>query len=404
MAGNTFGKLFRITTFGESHGPALGVVIDGCPAGLKLSEADIQPYMDRRKPGQNQKTTARKESDKIEILSGVFEGVTTGTPIAMIVRNSDQHSKDYSDIAHVFRPGHADYGFFQKYGLRDYRGGGRSSGRETLARVAGGAVAAKVLSEIGITVDAEVTELAGIDVTTEAGREAADAKILELKSEQDSAGGVVTCFVNNMPTGIGEPVFDKLDANLAKAVMSIGAVKAVEIGDGTKVSGMRGSENNDGFEAVAIDIAPEEDDEENEDIEHEPTLQEINNFRTMNGLEALEEAEYEEMLVNGEFDGTEEVFQVTSNHAGGILGGMSDGAEIVLRAYFKPTPSIARPQKTANEEGDNVTISIKGRHDPTVVERANVVVECMVAVTILDALLENMGCKMDNLREIYPED
>lgn len=404
MAGNTFGKLFRITTFGESHGPALGVVIDGCPAGLKLSEADIQPYMDRRKPGQNQKTTARKESDRIEILSGVFEGVTTGTPIAMIVRNSDQHSKDYSDIAHVFRPGHADYGFFQKYGLRDYRGGGRSSGRETLARVAGGAVAAKVLSEIGITVDAEVTELAGIDVTTEAGREAADAKILELKSEQDSAGGVVTCFVNNMPTGIGEPVFDKLDANLAKAVMSIGAVKAVEIGDGTKVSGMRGSENNDGFEAVAIDIAPEEDDEENEDIEHEPTLQEINNFRTMNGLEALDEAEYEEMLANGEFDGTEEVFQVTSNHAGGILGGMSDGAEIVLRAYFKPTPSIARPQKTANEEGDNVTISIKGRHDPTVVERANVVVECMVAVTILDALLENMGCKMDNLREIYPED
>ena len=404
MAGNTFGKLFRITTFGESHGPAIGVVIDGCPAGLKLSEADIQPYMDRRKPGQNQKTTARKESDRIEILSGVFEGVTTGTPIAMIVRNSDQHSKDYSDIAHVFRPGHADYGFFQKYGLRDYRGGGRSSGRETLARVAGGAVAAKVLSEIGITVDAEVTELAGIDVTTEAGREAADAKILELKSEQDSAGGVVTCFVNNMPTGIGEPVFDKLDANLAKAVMSIGAVKAVEIGDGTKVSGMRGSENNDGFEAVAIDIAPEEDDEENEDIEHEPTLQEINNFRTMNGLEALDEAEYEEMLANGEFDGTEEVFQVTSNHAGGILGGMSDGAEIVLRAYFKPTPSIARPQKTANEEGDNVTISIKGRHDPTVVERANVVVECMVAVTILDALLENMGCKMDNLREIYPED
>ncbi|MBE6002578.1 MAG: chorismate synthase [Lachnospiraceae bacterium] len=403
MAGNTFGKLFRITTFGESHGPALGVVIDGCPAGLRLSEADIQPYMDRRKPGQNLKTTARKEEDKIEILSGVFEGVTTGTPIAMIVRNSDQHSKDYSDIAHVFRPGHADYGFFQKYGVRDYRGGGRSSGRETLARVAGGAVAAKVLSEIGITVDAEVTELAGIDVTTAAGREAADARILELKGEQDSAGGVVTCFVNNMPTGIGEPVFDKLDANLAKAVMSIGAVKAVEIGDGTKVAKMRGSENNDGFEAVAIEIAPGEG-EENEDIEQEPTLQEINKFRTMNGLEALDESEYEEMLANGEFDGTEEVFQVTSNHAGGILGGMSDGAEIVLRAYFKPTPSIARPQKTANEEGDNVTISIKGRHDPTVVERANVVVECMVAITILDSLLENMGCKMDNLRDIYPED
>ncbi len=404
MAGNTFGKLFRITTFGESHGPALGVVIDGCPAGLELSEKDIQPYMDRRKPGQNQKTTARKEDDRIEILSGVFEGVTTGTPIAIMVRNSDQHSKDYSDIAHVFRPGHADYGFYQKYGLRDYRGGGRSSGRETLARVAGGAVAAKILADLGITVDAEVTELAGIDVTTPAGREAADAKILEIKSEEDSTGGVVTCFVNNMPTGIGEPVFDKLDANLAKAVMSIGAVKAVEIGDGTKAARMRGSENNDGFEAVAIPIDPMEDDEDNEDVEHEPTLEDINNFRTMHGLEPFTEEEYQEKLEAGEFDGTEEVFQVKTNHAGGILGGMSDGAEIVLRAYFKPTPSIARPQETANEEGDNITISIKGRHDPTVVERANVVVECMVAITILDALLENMGSKMDNLREIYPED
>ncbi len=404
MAGNTFGKNFRITTFGESHGPALGVVIDGCPAGLELSEADIQPYMDRRKPGQNLKTTARKEDDKIEILSGVFEGVTTGTPIAIMVRNSDQHSKDYSDIAHVFRPGHADYGFFQKYGVRDYRGGGRSSGRETLARVAGGAIAAKILADLGITVDAEVTELAGIDVTTPAGREAADAKILEIKEDMDSTGGVVTCFVNNMPTGIGEPVFDKLDANLAKAVMSIGAVKAVEIGDGTRVARMRGSEDNDGFEAVAIPIAPQEDDEENSDIEHDPTIEDINHFRTMHGLEPLTEEEFEEQLEAGEFDGTEEVFQVKSNHAGGILGGMSDGAEIVLRAYFKPTPSIGRPQDTANEDGDNVTIAIKGRHDPTVVERANVVVECMVAITVLDALLENMGSKMEYLRDIYPED
>ena len=208
MAGNTFGKFFKITTFGESHGPALGVVIDGCPAGLPLSVEDIRPYMERRRPGQNARTTARKEADEVEILSGVFEGKTTGTPIAMIVRNTDQHSKDYSELAHVFRPGHADYGFYQKYGFRDYRGGGRSSGRETLARVAGGAVAQKVLSELGITVDAEVTEIAGIDVTTEAGREAAEEKVLEVKEEQDSVGGVVTCFVNNMPTGIGEPVFD----------------------------------------------------------------------------------------------------------------------------------------------------------------------------------------------------
>ena len=404
MAGNTFGKLFRITTFGESHGPALGVIIDGCPAGLALSVEDIQPYMDRRKPGQNLKATQRKEDDQIEILSGVFEGKTTGTPIAMMVRNSDQHSKDYSDIAHVFRPGHADYGFYEKYGFRDYRGGGRSSGRETLARVAGGAVAAKVLSDLGITVDAEVTELAGIDVTTPAGQEAADQRILELREEKDSAGGVVTCFVNNMPTGIGEPVFDKLDARLAQAVMSIGAVKAVEIGDGTKAARALGSENNDGFEAVAVPIAPMEVDEEDEDYEHQPSLEDVNRARARHDETPLTEEEFEEMVASGELDGMEEVFRVKTNHAGGILGGMSDGAEIVLRAYFKPTPSIARPQETANEEGDNITIEIKGRHDPTVVERACVVVECMVAITVLDALLENMGAQMEFLHEIYPLD
>ncbi len=384
MAGNTFGKLFRITTFGESHGPALGVVIDGCPAGLALSEKDIQPYMDRRKPGQNQKTTQRKEDDRVEILSGVFEGKTTGTPIAMIVRNKDHHSQDYSEIAHVFRPGHADYGFYEKYGFRDYRGGGRSSGRETLARVAGGAVAAKVLSELGITVDAEVTELCGIDVTTPEGQALADDRILALRNEQDSAGGVVTCFVNNMPTGIGEPVFDKLDARLAQAVMSIGAVKAVEFGEGTRAARLRGSENNDGFEAVVLE--PEEFDEDEEENES-------GDFHSHEFHENDDEDELQE-----------EVFQLTSNHAGGILGGMSDGAEIVMRAYFKPTPSIARPQQTANENGDNVTITIAGRHDPTVVERACVVVECMTAITILDALLENMGVQMDNLKAIYPID
>lgn len=384
MAGNTFGKLFRITTFGESHGPALGVVIDGCPAGLALSEKDIQPYMDRRKPGQNQKTTQRKEDDRVEILSGVFEGKTTGTPIAMIVRNKDHHSQDYSEIAHVFRPGHADYGFYEKYGFRDYRGGGRSSGRETLARVAGGAVAVKVLSELGITVDAEVTELCGIDVTTPEGQALADDRILALRNEQDSAGGVVTCFVNNMPTGIGEPVFDKLDARLAQAVMSIGAVKAVEFGEGTRAARLRGSENNDGFEAVVLE--PEEFDEDEEENE-------AGDFHSHEFHENDDEDELQE-----------EVFQLTSNHAGGILGGMSDGAEIVMRAYFKPTPSIARPQQTANENGDNVTITIAGRHDPTVVERACVVVECMTAITILDALLENMGVQMDNLKAIYPID
>ncbi|MDD6283494.1 MAG: chorismate synthase [Oribacterium sp.] len=376
MAGNIFGKRFRVTTFGESHGKALGVVIDGCPAGLSLSEQDIQPYMDRRKPGQNLRTTQRKEDDSIEILSGVFEGRTTGTPIAIMVRNVDQRSKDYSELAHVFRPGHADFGFYEKYGFRDYRGGGRSSGRETLARVAAGAVAAKILSELDITVDAEVTELAGIDVTTPAGREAANDRILALREEKDSAGGVVTCFVNNMPTGIGEPVFDKLDAMLAHAIMSIGAVKAVEIGDGTKVSRALGSEDNDGFESVVLEDLDLTEDEDEEDTDS-----------TASGEDNDE-------------SGMAEI-QMTSNHAGGILGGMSDGAEIVLRAYFKPTPSIAKPQQTANEDGENITIEIKGRHDPTVVERACVVVECMTAITVLDALMDNMTAQMDYLRTIY---
>ena len=368
MSGSSFGKLFKITTWGESHGKGVGVVIDGCPAGLSLSENDIQKFLDIRKPGQNEFTTLRNEDDKVEILSGIFEGKTTGTPISLIVYNKDHHSTDYGNIASCYRPGHADYTYDEKYGFRDYRGGGRSSGRETLARVAGGAVAQKVLSELGITVDAEVTEIAGIDVTTEAGREAAEEKVLEVKEEQDSVGGVVTCFVNNMPTGIGEPVFDKLDARLSQAVMSIGAVKAVEIGDGVKASKSRGSEDNDGFEAVLL---PDEEPDSAED----------------------DEDPYQ--------DGGYEAFEVTSNHAGGILGGMSDGAEIVIRAYFKPTPSIAKPQKTANENGDNITLSIKGRHDPIIVPRAVVVVETMAAITILDALLSNMTAKLDRIIEFY---
>ncbi len=355
MAGNTFGNIFRVTTFGESHGAGLGVIVDGCPAGLPLSEADIQPYMDRRKPGQNLKTTQRKEADRIEILSGVFEGRTTGTPIAMLVRNSDQHSKDYSQIAEVFRPGHADFGFYEKYGLRDYRGGGRSSGRETLSRVAAGAVAAKVLAMLGITVKAQCIELAGIDTRTPEGQQQADAEVLRLRAEQDSAGGVVECRAFGLPAGLGDPVFDKLDARLAQAIMSIGAVKAVEIGDGCAVSGMHGSENNDGFQA--------------------------------------------EILPSGA-----KTFTKRTNHAGGIMGGISDGSELILRASFKPTPSIARPQETADEKGGNLTIEIQGRHDPTVAERAVVVVECMTAVTLLDALLLNMSARMEYLQKLYGKD
>ena len=232
MGGNSFGKIFRISTFGESHGVALGVIVDGCPAGLPLSEEDIQRYLERRRPGKNLKMTARKEGDRVEILSGVFEGYSTGTAIALLVRNEDQRSKDYSAIKECFRPGHADYGFFSKYGFRDYRGGGRSSGRETVSRVAAGAIAKKILEELEIQVEARVVELCGIKLSGEKEKEEADARLLQLREEGDSAGGIVECRVNGLCPGIGEPVFDKLDARLAEAIMSIGAVKAVEIGDG----------------------------------------------------------------------------------------------------------------------------------------------------------------------------
>lgn len=356
MAGSQFGKIFHISTFGESHGKALGVVVDGCPAGLSLSEEDIQEMLERRRPGKNLKMTQRKEGDKVEILSGIFEGKTTGTSIAMFVWNEDQRSKDYGEIAHAFRPGHADYGFFAKYGFRDYRGGGRSSGRETIARVAAGAIAKKMLLELGVSVRAKVIELAGISLTEDRQKAEllAEQKILSLREQGDSAGGVVECLVEGLPAGIGEPVFDKLDASLAKAVMSIGAVKSVEIGDGIEVSKSLGSENNDDF-----------------------------------FLEENDSPSFEGSLRKG------------SNHSGGILGGMSDGSTIRIRAGFKPTPSISKPQQTVNEAGEEITIAIKGRHDPTVVERANVVVEAMTALTVLDAMLENLSARLDYVKRAY---
>ena len=377
MGGSIFGKIFRISSFGESHGKALGVVVDGCPAGLSLSEADIQPYLERRRPGKNLKMTQRKEGDQVEILSGVFQGLTTGTPIALMVRNEDQRSKDYGDIAEAFRPGHADYGFFSKYGIRDYRGGGRSSGRETLARVAAGAIAKKILQELQVEVDAKVIELAGISLSTPEGREEADARILKLREEGDSAGGVVECRVNGLFPGVGEPVFDKLDARLAEGIMSIGAVKAVEIGDGVAVTKALGSENNDAFfaEGTEKDIA-------------------VDQMETAVVKEDEAEADYS--LGNNSLS-----LKKKTNHSGGILGGMSDGSELILRACFKPTPSIGKLQNTVKENGEAIAIKIMGRHDPTVVERAAVVVEAMTAIVILDCLLENMSARIENIKKVY---
>ncbi len=359
MAGSTYGTIFRIMTWGESHGKGVGVTIDGCPAGLPLCEEDVQTYLNRRKPGQSKFATARNEGDEVEILSGVFEGKTTGTPIAMMVRNTDQRSKDYSAIMDVYRPGHADYCFEQKYGFRDYRGGGRSSARETIARVAAGAVACKLLAHYGITVNAYVKSIGEFEIDPKRfdlserdnnslnmpDKVAAEetAEFLErMIAARDSVGGVVECLVDGMPVGVGEPVFDKLDASLARAIMSVGAVKGFEIGDGFAAAKALGSQNNDEFYVDACGKV---------------------NKKT--------------------------------NHAGGILGGMSDGSQIVLRAAFKPTPSIAQTQKTANNHGENVEIAIKGRHDPVVVPRAVVVVEAMTALTIIDLLLMSKSARLN---------
>ena len=375
MAGSTFGKNFRVTTWGESHGPALGAVIDGCPAGLPLTSEDIQSYLDRRKPGTSSLTTSRSESDTVEILSGVYEGVTTGCPISLMIRNTSQHSKDYGNLRTTFRPGHADLCFEEKYGIRDHRGGGRSSGRETAARVAAGAIAAKALKTLGIEIHAVTASIGNVTVPAElldnldnallktayslhsvmpdkALDDAATELITRCREAKDSVGGSVYCTVIGMPIGIGEPVFDKLDATLSHAVFSIGAVKAVEIGDGISVSKMNGSKNNDRMRSTP----------------------------------------------------DKKVYYET-NHAGGILGGMSSSAPIKIMAYFKPTPSIYRAQETVtkNENGtfENTELTIEGRHDPVIVPRAVVVVECMTAITVLDALLSNMGARMDHLKKIY---
>lgn len=365
MSGSSFGKIFKITTWGESHGTGVGVVVDGCPAGLQLCEEDIQKYLDRRKPGQSRFTTKRKEDDKIEILSGIFEGKTTGTPVSMIVHNTDHRSADYREIASYYRPGHADYTFDQKYGFRDYRGGGRSSARETIGRVAGGAIAARFLDTLGIHFLTYVKSIG--PVTIDAGH--FDAKQIyenalympdaaaagraqdyleECMKNGNSSGGVIECQISGVPAGIGEPVFDKLDAALARAVFSIGAVKGFETGDGFAAASATGLTSNDAFY----------------------------------------------------YDAQGRIGKKT-NHAGGILGGISDGSDIIFRAAFKPTPSISAVQNTVNKNGENISVSIKGRHDPVIVPRAVVVVESMATLTLTDMMLANMGAQMQSISSFY---
>ncbi len=322
---NTFGRNFAVTTFGESHGPAVGAVIDGCPARLELSPADIQPLLDRRRPGGSPLSSSRNEADTVEILSGVFEGKTTGAPVALLVRNRDVHSGDYEAIREKFRPGHADFTYQEKYGIRDHRGGGRSSGRETVGRVAAGAVALKYLATKGIAVTGRIVSVHGKTAPQEIEQE-----ILAAKKAGDSVGGIAEIMATGCPAGLGDPVFGKLDGAIAGAMMGIGAVKGVEIGDGFLVAQRFGSENNDSMTATGF----------------------------------------------------------LSNHAGGILGGISSGQEIVVRIAVKPTPSIAKVQQTRDVHGNVVDITVGGRHDPCIVPRILPVAEAMLALVLADAVLE----------------
>ena len=347
MAGNSFGQLFRVTTFGESHGLALGAVVDGCPPGLEISEADLQIDLDRRKPGTSRYTTQRREADEVRILAGVFEGRTTGTSIGLLIENTDQRSKAYSEIKDLFRPGHADYTYHQKYGQRDYRGGGRSSARETAMRVAAGAIAKKYLKQMhGIEIVGFLSQLGPIKAEAfdqsqieqnpfffpDAGKlEALDEYMRALKKEGNSIGAKVAVIARNVPVGLGEPVFDRLDADIAHAMMGINAVKGVEIGDGFAVVEQKGSEHRD------------------------------------------------EMTPAG----------FASNHAGGILGGISSGQDIVVSMALKPTSSITVPGKTINTSGEATEMITKGRHDPCVGIRAVPIAEAMLALVLMDHLLRH---------------
>ncbi|MEW5973480.1 MAG: chorismate synthase [Pseudomonadota bacterium] len=353
MSGNTFGTLFTVTTFGESHGPALGCIVDGCPPGMALTEEDIQPDLDRRKPGQSRHTTQRREEDRVRILSGVFDGKTTGTPIALVIENTDQRSKDYSDIAATFRPGHADYTYQQKYGIRDYRGGGRSSARETAARVAAGAIAKKWLKERhGVIVRGYLSQLGPIRAekldwdeiernpffSPDADKVAEMEAFMDaLRKSGDSIGAKVTVVAEGVPPGWGEPVFDRLDADIAHAMMSINAVKGVEIGDGFACIEARGTEFRD-------EITPQ---------------------------------------------------GFLSNHAGGVLGGISTGQAVVAHIALKPTSSIRLPGQSVNLSGEPAEVITKGRHDPCVGIRATPIAEAMLALVLMDHALRHRAQNAD---------
>lgn len=360
MAGSIFGKIFKISTWGESHGKAVGVTIDGCPSGVKLDEDLIYDFLKKRRPNKNFASTSRNEKDIPEILSGVFNGITTGSPISVLVRNNDSNSSDYDNLKEVYRPSHADFTYLQKYHIRDHRGGGRASGRETVARVIAGAVAKSFLSELDISVSSYVYKIGNLEVTNFDFNEKNDLNIpdkniynkvkdflSDIKSCGDSIGGSTYTLIRNLPSGLGEPVFDKLESRLSSAILSIGGVKSVEFGLGVSSSEMRGSEFNDIFISDNSKITTK------------------------------------------------------TNNSGGMLGGISNGNTVYFKSHFKPTPSIGISQHTVNISGESIDVTISGRHDPTIVVRGNIVIEAMSYVTIADLVLENMCCSLNNILTVY---
>ena len=402
---NTFGRKLTLTTFGESHGVAIGGVLDGFPAGVRIDLNFIQRELDKRKPGGSKFATARSEGDRVEILSGVFEGVSTGTPIGFIIRNENQKSGDYENLRELFRPGHADYAYYRKYGIRDHRGGGRSSARETAVRVAGGAIAQILLGEFGVSVQSGVASVGEVscgerldfdlaarsEIFSLGNEEAMKEEILKAKQGHDSVGASVVTVIRGAPAGLGEGLYYKFDAAIAAAMMGINGVKAVEIGEGLNASKMRGSQNNDPMSAAYAGLNLGMDNS---------TLEGASKLANLNG------GKFDECKSKADGEACRgsnlnEKFGFASNHAGGTLGGMTSGQEVVIKTHFKPTPSIFLPQPTQNVRGQDVVCELRGRHDPCIGVRGSVVATAMARLVTADMLLLNLSANLVNLKKIY---
>lgn len=398
---NTFGRKLTLTTFGESHAAAIGGVLDGFPAGVRIDLKFIQSELDKRKPGGSKFATARSEGDRVEILSGVFEGVSTGTPIGFIIRNENQKSGDYENLRELFRPGHADYAYYRKYGIRDHRGGGRSSARETAVRVAGGAIAQILLGEFGVSVQSGVASVGEIscggqldfelaarsEIFSLGNEEAMKEEILKAKQGHDSVGASVATVIRGASAGLGEGLYYKFDAAIAAAMMGINGVKAVEIGEGVSASKMRGSQNNDSMGAAhaGVNLCSSDD----------STLDGAGELANLNG------GKFDEFKSACRGSNSGEKFGFASNHAGGTLGGMTSGQEVMIKTHFKPTPSIFLSQPTQNVRGEDALCELRGRHDPCIGVRGSVVATAMARLVTADMLLLNLSANLANLKKIY---